>query len=152
VVYTIVGNRCYFSGIECELRTSTINAAESIMQAISEQEGVPVNRLRWFDLQTHRGYGGKRPGEFKINELAIRADPAGARRGSTRKTKIGGEMAIVIRRTLTISSSADGILFSALQRSTNSSASTSTAEKTSPTEMLHFGGAFLFLFRSFTFY
>lgn len=40
------------------------------MQAIAEQEGISVVALRWFDLQTHRGYQ-KRPGEYELDELAI---------------------------------------------------------------------------------
>ena len=70
VVYAILGNCCYFSGIERQYRTSTINAAASIVQSIAEQECIPIAALRWFDLQTYRGYE-KRPGEYELDELAI---------------------------------------------------------------------------------
>ena len=70
VVYTVIGNCCYFSGIELEKRTSTINAAESIVLVIAHQEGVPATSLRYFDLQTHRGYE-KPSGEYEIDELNV---------------------------------------------------------------------------------
>lgn len=74
VVYAIVGDCCYFSGIEKKLRTSTINAAESIIMAICKQEGVFPNRLRWFDLQTHHGYDSKQPGGFELDEVVFKHD------------------------------------------------------------------------------
>lgn len=48
VVYTIVEDWCVFSGIELKLKTSTINAAESIIKAISDQETLQgaVNRVK----------------------------------------------------------------------------------------------------------
>ena len=73
VLYVIIDDCCYFSGIEKDLRTSTINAAESIIQAISGQEGINVARLRWFDLLTYSGYH-KIPGEYELAEITIGPD------------------------------------------------------------------------------
>ncbi|MFH1427352.1 MAG: WG repeat-containing protein [Patescibacteria group bacterium] len=66
IAYVIVGNRCYFSGLE--RGTSTINAAEDVIVSIAKQEGVNFFDLRYFDIQTHKGYR-KFPGEYKVNEL-----------------------------------------------------------------------------------
>jgi len=71
VAYAIIGGCCYFSGLTASGQaTSTINAAESIVQAIADQEGVPIEKLRFFDLQTHRGYD-KPEGEFAFDELVF---------------------------------------------------------------------------------
>lgn len=70
VVYVIIGDCCYFSGIEKNFRTSTINAAESIIQAISNREETNVAKLRWFDLLTYRGYH-KMPGGYELAEMII---------------------------------------------------------------------------------
>ena len=67
VVYIIVDGCCYFSGIETG--TSTINAAENVIQAIAEQEGVSVDSLRYFDIQTRLGGYEREEGCFEINEL-----------------------------------------------------------------------------------
>lgn len=77
VVYVIIGNRCYFSGTKRSYGepgggvTTTINAAESILVAIAAQEGIPVMSLRFFDLQTYRGYH-QPPGTFALDELIFR--------------------------------------------------------------------------------
>lgn len=73
VVYLIVGDCCYFSGIQRTM-ASTINAAEEVILAITEQEHVPIRSLRYFDLQTHEGYGSKLPGAYEINELKVLLD------------------------------------------------------------------------------
>ena len=96
VVYAIVGDCCYFSGIEKKFRTSTINAADSVITAICKQEGILPDRLRWFDLQTHRGYDSKQPGEFELDELVILPNPDDARRGGAEETEIAGVTAVVI--------------------------------------------------------
>ncbi|MBI4132403.1 MAG: hypothetical protein HY474_02110 [Candidatus Sungbacteria bacterium] len=100
VVYVILGKCCYFSGIErCGLgryATSTINAAESIIKAISGQEGVLISALRWFDLQTHRGYK-RRPGTYELDELLI--GPRGnlePTEGGVTEVEIAGERAIIL--------------------------------------------------------
>lgn len=69
VVYYIEGNCCYFSGIE--RGTSTINAAEDVIQSIAKQEKVALISLRYFDIQTHKGYY-KLPGKYQVNELKFR--------------------------------------------------------------------------------
>ena len=70
VKYLIISDHCYFTGIERKKRTSTINAAREIVQAIADQEGVPLRSLRFFDLQTHQGYN-KRLGEYALDEVVI---------------------------------------------------------------------------------
>ena len=71
VVYAIIGLECYFSGIERQKRTSTVNAAESIISAISQQQGIPIVSLRWFDIKTNRGYGGISKGQCEVRELIL---------------------------------------------------------------------------------
>jgi hypothetical protein len=70
VAYAIVGKNCYFTGTEKENRMSTINAAEYIIKAITEQEKISVKDYRFFDLQTHRGYS-KAQGVFELDELIL---------------------------------------------------------------------------------
>lgn len=95
VVYVIMENCCYFSGIEREKRTSTINAAESIIKSIAQQEGVSPMSFRYFDLQTHRGYD-KLPGEYQLDELILEKDPRGERKGGTEEIEIEGEKVLLI--------------------------------------------------------
>lgn len=95
VVYVIVGSCCYFSGIERKKRTSTINAAESIIEAIAKQERIPMKEFRFFDLQTHRGYD-KRPGEYEFDELILEENAQGKQEGKINSVKIGGEKALII--------------------------------------------------------
>jgi len=94
VVYAIIDGCCYFSGIERERRTSTINAAESIIKAISEQEGVAIERLRWFDLQTHLGYR-KGHGEYELDEVLIGFNPDGPEEASATEIEVEGESAVI---------------------------------------------------------
>ena len=70
IAYVIIGDKCYFSGLE--RGTSTINAAEDIIASIAKQERVRFSRLRYFDIQTRLGYR-KLPGKYEINELAYEA-------------------------------------------------------------------------------
>ncbi len=80
VAYAIFPDRrVVFSGITRE-GTSTINAAESIIQEICRREEIDPYAHRWFDLQTNRQYGDGRfncphPGEFEFNELHFRPNP-----------------------------------------------------------------------------
>lgn len=80
VVYVISGFCCYFSGIDHN-GVGTINAAEEVVTAIAQQEDVPMGVLRFFDLQTHRGYPqSKESGDYVFEELKIeRADGGGFR-------------------------------------------------------------------------
>jgi hypothetical protein len=73
VLYLIEDNCCFFSGIGTENRTSTINAAESIIQSIADQENVHIQTFRWFDLQTHLGYD-KASGDYEMDELLVEID------------------------------------------------------------------------------
>lgn len=71
VVYAISDNQCIFSGITWPA-TSTINAAEGVVEAIAKNERRKVHSLRFFDLQTQRGYPGKEVGEFEFDELTLK--------------------------------------------------------------------------------
>lgn len=79
VVYAIVDGCCYFSGTERHRHASTIDAANDIVAAIvareeivalTAQEEVAADSLRWFDLRTHWGYR-KHRGEFELFELKL---------------------------------------------------------------------------------
>lgn len=93
-VYVIISGCCYFSGTE--RGTSTINAAESVIADIARREGKPIVALRWFDLQTYRGYR-KCPGECKLSELSIgpTADLEPTKGGVSR-FEIEGEQVMVV--------------------------------------------------------
>ncbi|MFC1625350.1 hypothetical protein ACFL1O_00505 [Patescibacteria group bacterium] len=70
VVYAVLKNKCViFSGITSP--GSTINFAEEIIESIAAQEKIKVTAYRWFDLQTHRGYKSKEPGNFDFDELIL---------------------------------------------------------------------------------
>jgi hypothetical protein len=72
VVYVMLGSWCVFSGITPGPgRTSTINGIRDIITIIAEKEKVSTDQLRFFDLQTHRGYT-KAPGEFEFDEVIAR--------------------------------------------------------------------------------
>lgn len=73
VVYTIIEDYgCIFCGVTPPNKaTSTINAAESIISTIAQQEGVSVVELRFFDLQTKSQYGNIPPGTYQFDELRI---------------------------------------------------------------------------------
>jgi len=73
VAYVIIGGLCYFTGIESENRTSTINAAEEVIMAISAQEQAPTSNLRFFDIQCRSGYEFYFPGQLKMDELVYDA-------------------------------------------------------------------------------
>lgn len=49
--------------------TSTINAAEQIVNAIIEKEHLDPCAVTFYDLQTHMGYKHIKQGEFIIDEL-----------------------------------------------------------------------------------
>ncbi len=74
VFYAILGNSCYFSGINRtggpRSATSTINAAEDIITAIAKQEGIPAKKLQFFDLQTQEGYQ-KLAGVFELDKVVF---------------------------------------------------------------------------------
>lgn len=61
------GYKCVFSGVSGNGK-STINAAEGIIKAIAETEKVP---LKFYDLQTHKGYDYFKPGEYSFDLLII---------------------------------------------------------------------------------
>ncbi len=67
VEYIIQDNNCIFTGIT--ISGSTINYAREIIDAICKKEGINDKNFTFFDLQTHKGYQGKRPGEFEYSIL-----------------------------------------------------------------------------------
>lgn len=96
VAYIRMNDWVVFSGIELERRTSTINAAESIIEAIVEQEKIDIMSHRWFDLQTHRGYHSIYPGKFQFKELELTINPRGERAPESTQTELEGEKFIII--------------------------------------------------------
>lgn len=77
VTYAVYGGRIVFTAMH-SIRDgpmqSTINAAESIVAAIIEQERISDPEwIRFYDLQTGKGYPGshRRPGEFTFNKLKL---------------------------------------------------------------------------------
>lgn len=73
-VYLIYGPSVYFSGLGKD-NTSTINAAEEIVRIICTLEDIDWKVYTFFDVQTFRGYPGKRPGKYSIDKLMIRDNP-----------------------------------------------------------------------------
>ncbi|HVY54217.1 MAG TPA: hypothetical protein VHC46_00510, partial [Thermodesulfobacteriota bacterium] len=72
VVYVIYGRQIVFSGLHSakEGRVgSTINFAEQIIAAIAKAEKLDPRRHQFLDLQTHKGYGRYKPGNFAFNLL-----------------------------------------------------------------------------------
>ena len=59
---------CVFSGTKND-GTSTVNAAERVVKAISDIEKKP---LKFYDLQTQKGYGYYSPGEYSFSLLNIK--------------------------------------------------------------------------------
>jgi len=71
VVYLIIGDNCFFTGTT---RPSTINAAEEVIQSISEQERVVLGKLCFFDLQTHLMYHRHPSGYFELDMVYFNTD------------------------------------------------------------------------------
>lgn len=72
VVYLILGNEVYFTGILDNPRaTSTINAAENVVKAIRTAEPQLDQGTIYYDIQTHRGGYGKKPGEYEVDRLVL---------------------------------------------------------------------------------
>jgi len=69
VDYTIFEDYiCVFSGTKND-GTSTVNAAERIVEAIN---GIEKKPLAFYDLQTQKGYDYYSPGEYSFNLLSIK--------------------------------------------------------------------------------
>lgn len=76
VAYVIDGTSVYFTSIPVSDRkyvTSTINAAERIVEAISEVEHIDWRYFAFHDIQTWRGYEGKRRGYYAIDRLTFQS-------------------------------------------------------------------------------
>lgn len=71
LVYLLEGRRCVFSGTGKERRVGTINAAERVIKAIAEEEGINPGSVEWFDLQTHLGYEFVRPGKYNYDQVCL---------------------------------------------------------------------------------
>ena len=74
VEYIVYGNSVVFSGLHNGkegARTSTINAAESVVMAIAEAEGIDPRHYTFFDLQTFTSYARYQRGDFTYNQLTI---------------------------------------------------------------------------------
>lgn len=54
--------------------TSTIDAAEQIINAITQREGVDPGTLTFYDLQTRQGYSHLKPGQFILNQLTLQIE------------------------------------------------------------------------------
>ena len=70
VAYVIIGREVFFSGLT--RTTTTINAAEEIIRAICEAEGIRWQDFTFVDIQTHCGYP-KTPGDFEADVLELRS-------------------------------------------------------------------------------
>lgn len=71
VAYVVVGERCYFSGINAE--TNTLTFAGDIAQAIADQEEVGIESLCYLDLLTSVRESGfyLKPGEFQLRKVEL---------------------------------------------------------------------------------
>src|SRR3990167_3967397 len=70
VAYVIIGRDCVFSGLETP--GTTINFAEDIIALICEAEQLDPQQVAFYDLQTHRSYPSKEPGEYELDQLALK--------------------------------------------------------------------------------
>ncbi|MDZ7799085.1 MAG: hypothetical protein U5L76_05825 [Patescibacteria group bacterium] len=68
VDYVILAEKCTFTGLS-ETPTSTINAAGKIILSICREEELEPDNLEFFDLQTAKGYGSKKLGEFVYDQV-----------------------------------------------------------------------------------
>ncbi len=72
VAYVVVGNQVYFSGLTPpQQSTSTINAAESIIQAICRAADLDWRACEFYDIQTHWGYSQRAAGQWVIDQLHV---------------------------------------------------------------------------------
>lgn len=72
--------KCVFTGISKPV-TTTINAAEDVVMSIARAEDFRTSqRVEFFDLMTHLGYGGHEPGVIQFARLVLkRATDGGTR-------------------------------------------------------------------------
>ncbi len=71
VAYFMINDVCIFSGIDRTKRTSTVNAAEDIIENISNNEIIHWSQRKWFDLLGPWGYPFQRAGEYKLALLEL---------------------------------------------------------------------------------
>lgn len=68
VIYLLDAYTIYFCGITPH-STSTINAAERVIQAIANDLGINYLDYEFIDIQTWHQYGSKKRGEFDADQL-----------------------------------------------------------------------------------
>ncbi len=73
VTYIRFGDQIVFMGMTSNC-TSTINAAEEIVNEIAKREGVHPSTVTFYDLQTRQGYSHIRSGDFVIDELVCQIE------------------------------------------------------------------------------
>jgi hypothetical protein len=74
VAYLVADDQVIFSGLTLPSEsTSTINAAENIVEAICETEGLNWRSVTFYDIRTHRGYH-KPAGFCEVNKLNLVPD------------------------------------------------------------------------------
>lgn len=72
VRYIVLGNEVFFTATEdCSKVTSTINAAEEIIEAICKKEGLRWKECRFYEIQTAIGYPWHGEDYLEVDALAI---------------------------------------------------------------------------------
>ncbi len=70
--YLLRGNTCIYSGMTPATEfMSTINAAEHVVEAIAEAEGIDPRNVTFYDLQTHHAYSYLREGQYEMMRLTV---------------------------------------------------------------------------------
>lgn len=78
VAYVRLGDTVYFTGLMGpDKATSTINAAEDVIRAISAAEQCSWQQLTFYDVETHRGYYKRPTGSYIINRLEVESGQKG---------------------------------------------------------------------------
>ncbi len=78
IVYVVDGNDVYFTGIGAAVHaTTTINAAEAVIEGICRDLGRPWHDLTFYDVQTRYGYQGRPEGWYLIDRLEVEARETG---------------------------------------------------------------------------
>ncbi len=72
VRYIVLGNKVFFTATEdCSKITSTINAAEQIIEAICKKEGLRWDKFSFYEIQTAIGYPWNGEDFLEVDALAI---------------------------------------------------------------------------------
>ena len=74
VRYLLQGNTCTYSGMTPAAEfMSTVNAAEHVVEAIAEAEGIDPCNVTFYDLQTH-AYPHRNEGQYEMMRLTVEYD------------------------------------------------------------------------------